>query len=787
MNKISECVIDGVQVPNEDTITGKNVTQVDACEEVMVLDKLSHFISVENKDLQDLRAYLSRPRILATGLLDSSLEPYNLDISANTLVTIFPDLPTRLRGVQGLRGTLRFDLQVNTTPFHQGLALLSWQYQPFTKFNRAKAYYAAPHLPHVRLNLEDTTKVQLDVPFCGRYDFWPVNVTSSDNTLSEIYGTLGLTQMLASSSPAGFPTYKIMCSLHDIELVGVAPEVYTTVTVQAGYNAEKQKPLSTGVALASKGLSFVGKYVPSLASITEPASWFLGATSGALKAFGYSKPTSVEPPHQMIRFGNACEESADTPFVGHVLGLSRDNYLAVDGGIANTNVDEMAISHILSLPSFIFVGTFDVSYGINTGLYSTPISPCCFWFRNVANTPNVGNIPITTISLFSNQGAFYPSNIFALAQNFRDWHGSIKFTVSFAKTKFHGGRILAVYSPSPDQFSPSATRNFTRTSVGGSPVQPFGYSAIWDLRDGSTFEFVVPFVSNVHWRGFWESTGTFNMLVYEPLLCPSTVTQKIDYSIEVSALPDFELAVPHNINYPLLDAPPTGKLIMVQADVGTVDLVSNNLKLDGISQYTIGEVCRSVKTLIETPGPVGNSDTNIVANNFLPLYPWWVTRDDMQLLGPSYSTYFSKCYTWATGSTDYHSALLGSTTSSFTVNYAGPNGNDTGTDYAGISPLLPSNQLVIQPIGQNSVHVRLPAYQTYPKVAIGDTLFNFAQFWGANPSASGVAGNRVKALAFLNIVFSSNCKVVTRINAGDDARLMGYIGPSLAFITSAPA
>jgi hypothetical protein len=322
--------------------------------------------------------------------------------------------------------------------------------------------------------------------------------------------------------------------------------------------------------------------------------------------------------------------------------------------------------------------------------------------------------------------------------------------------------------------------------------QTFGYTMICDLRDGNEFEFDVPYLSPDPWKSMYQTSGTLTMSVYEPLTANNNVPSTIPYMIEVKAGECFEFAIPRPVYFPLVDALDGGTTLTLQSGeeqpIGAGVVVKGNYQLDQLSQYTIGEAVHSIKTLIQIPGPIGNSDTTLTTTSSLPIVPWWISRDDQQKLGPSYATNFAKMYTFATGSTDGHLGVLTSgpdCSAYFRHNSA--NGNDNTTDFPyayGYTSMLSYISRLTE-----SFHFKLPSYQTYMMNAVGDTLLSSASFWGASPAASALTGNKITSIGFLfvEVPTGASVKVTTRVNAGDDARLVDYVGPSYLYIPPSPA
>jgi hypothetical protein len=103
---------------------------------------------------------------------------------------------------------------------------------------------------------------------------------------------------------------------------------------------------------------------------------------------------------------------------------------------------------------------------------------------------------------------------------FRYWRGGIKFRFTFAKTKFHGGRVMVAFVPATYDTATNAVLSnpVPAPETTGGLVQPFQQSAIFDLKDSNTFEFHVPYISARPWLSTFGTVGGVTMLVMDRLV-----------------------------------------------------------------------------------------------------------------------------------------------------------------------------------------------------------------------------------------------------------------------------
>jgi hypothetical protein len=689
-------------------------------------------------DIQDLTSYFTRPRLIYSSNITGGLSAFvRQDVDSVVLFnTFFPNGLDRLAGVYGVRFKLVFTLQLATTPYQQGLLCLNWQYGPCASVStplggltpRGAIQGMQTNVPHVLLDLADTTMGVLKVPYLSVQEFMPLTDGVTD------YGTLFISPILPVAFGAGgtVPTMRLYVHIEDLELYGAIPTESAVITLQGGkvlspvtqeFN-KSSHPFSSALNSAGQAFSFLAKGIPSLASIAGPPAWALGQAARLVRYFGYSKPTITEPTNRMYLQSHVNEINVDVPSAATVVGPFADNTLAASPEFAHNGVDEMSLAYILSQYSQLCIGQIGLSDASGARLYASAVSPSSFWFRSrLTGTPPFCNLSAPKSSKVAGaQKAFVPTNIFYIASCFKQWKGSFRFRVTFAKTKFHSGRVLIMYVPTVTSAQELIYPTDTPTTVIGVPPgtfgpQPFGYSKLFDLRDSSVFEFDVPYISPLPYNSFYSPSGSIVMYVQDPLQAPSTVPNVVPFLVEVKAMPDFEVAVPISPLYPPVVAASdtnvryqSGKLLPVS-------------KPDDAELCT-GEKLLSVKQLIMLPKL---SYAATVAPNTLDtmsLMPWFYgpALDYTTPVAPTfareqfgYGFYFSQAYAFVKGGTDYHFYPGNSAGSGSTITVAQISTTPGITVSAGFPSNVPisSNPRVYQANATVGTHVRLPAYQRY--------------------------------------------------------------------------
>lgn len=766
--------------------------------------KLGTMIPVEN-DLQNLTKYYARPVAIASGSFGLGTSGLEYSYGYSSFLDALNHFPTgtgRLTGVYGIRASIVYTLQVAATPFHQGIVCLNFQYGEngsSVQFLRNAFSATSTNLPHVRLDLSEDTMVQLKVPFLSVSEY--VVVSTSNN--NPRYGVVGLNTLLPIPAIPGLtaPQYQILVHLEDVELFGAYPVSSTDVNFQAGRKLapvteefeQESHPFSSGTMALSRAARFFSKGIPLISSIGGPTSWFLEKTAGVIRSFGYSKPSIVDPIQRMQRNDNINEHNTDVASGALVVGPFANNTLGVTPTFGGTDVDEMSLRYITKQPSQINRFFMDVANPAGTLLYATPVSPSCFWFR-ATTTPSYNVFPLPIAP--AGTSGFIPSNLFFFGQMFKFWRGGIKFKFTFAKAKLHGGRVMVNFVPSNKNDVEANRFNGTAQALrvadfGAAGPNPFGYSAIFNLRDGNSFEFEVPYISPMPYTAFCNAIGTVSLHVVDALQSASVISTNISCMVEVVALDDFEFADPRTVIYP--------------AHVGaTVQFQSGRLlghAPDALSQHTVGESINSVKQLISIPKfvPVPVA-ANTRYNATVP--PWFYQpRPIFTVPAPSSLSAgmcglggnIACCYAFVRGSTDIHVyPNNASEVDTFVAVRQLPGLQGLQSTSAQPGNLPASNNVVVAS-GSGALHARLPAYQhlvRYFACCLNNAI-GAGSSWAFNGTLSPTALSYGAFTwpSFYSLTMVTNSAVTAQItrNAADDAALAMFMGPPPVLLVSANA
>lgn len=499
--------------------------------------------SSDNYD-QNIHTFLSKPVILQSGSLGvlDGVSTFPSMVMPSSMITTFSTINQKLAGYLGIRATMVFRLQVNANPFQQGRYMLTWVPLGGTAVTpQTITHHYNPHiqslvqrstLPRVELDLACDTHVVLKVPFVSTKNFYPLAGQSS----AELFGSLGILTLFPYIALSGVTNltagYTIWGHFEDIELIGA-----TVPQSGAGFSSTDREAKSAGVQPLSNSLSLISKAsgtlskVPFIGDYATGISWLSERLAKTAMIFGWSRPSNMDPTKTVIRSFMKDYCTVDAVDNSQMLSLSSKNQLHVLPGFSGTATDELDFSFIASIPAYD--QTINWSFSDTIGLRKMT--------KEVAPLENVDTFTLAFGGVVANN--YKPIDF--VSRYFTYWRGSIVYTFKFVKTDFHSGRIAICFAPFED--ISTAPRTLTL------PLTAFTHRHIVDIRETNMVTLTVPYVSSTPFRntlaGVGNSTGLIEIYVIDPLTGPSTVSNTVQIIVEISAGPDYEVAVPRQINH----------------------------------------------------------------------------------------------------------------------------------------------------------------------------------------------------------------------------------------------
>jgi hypothetical protein len=741
-------------------------------------------------DMQDIKSYLGRPALISLGSLSATTSSlFNTPASWTTLSSLIPFFEDRLRGVQGLRATLVFTVEHAANPFHQGLLVSCFQYGAGAAYARHSTPWACTNLPHVRLDLSSNTMSVLRVPYLAEYEYWgrATNESTRESGEFNLFQVLP-TPLLANSST---PTFKVFLHLEDIELIGRRPVAdVVTVTPQAG-SLQSRESASVGAAsgileASSTFAKAVGNHMPSLRAFASTASWFLSASSKAAAAFGFSKPVDLGPVLRTIRFPSFFEQSVDSVAPAIVVGGFQSNQVSVHSKSGGSEVDEMSFDTILTRYCQIFRGTFTTAFSHGATIYASAVCPYHMWFRVQGLTSPGGNIALPAFSALGN--AYQPSSIMYFSQFFRYFHGSFRYRVTFAKSKFHTGRILFTFVPgsvAQPNVSSFANAGSAPTPFAGR-LQPSQLSKIFDLKDGNCFEFDVDYIFPTPYATVTSSLGAVSMQIMDPLVNNGESFGTISYLVEVCAKPGFHFAGLKSPAAPAFSQ--FGSPVVLQAGTGVV--------AEDVADLTVGEKFMSAKQLAmaATVRRFDNANATITTTAL----PYWTSNCTWPTASAAIDTatrdspltrsaMVAACYGYCVGSTllTVHSPLSAASAIKVYVEDADFNFAVSGPSSIYRSDSPAHSVSVLSQLGLSGGTYLLPTLS--PTLRFDPAgLTNIYSYGGSLPALFDTPISTTYKLAVRNNDGAAR-NIYVGVAAADDARGLAYLGPPLCLLRTSAA
>lgn len=261
-----------------------------------------------------------------------------------------------------------------------------------------------------------------------------------------------------------------------------------------------------------------------------------GLISRGLDLFNLDRPSDVDS-GQMN-----CLNTISPP--AHMIGMDKSTRLGATATGAYLETDfssapasDHLIKSAITKPMLVQTVTWSTTNGEGYNLLTIPVTPGLCRYETVSGsgiTPYIKEYN-TFLSMFSHFFEF--------------WRGGIEFTLEFAATRFHTGRVMVAFEPNAST-QPLAGVGTTITDFSNNPHMVF------DLQESKTVTFSVPYVSTTPRKrcvpGQWAAAnprdadmlGWLYVLVFSPLATAENVASSIEMNLYVAASDDFRFYGP---------------------------------------------------------------------------------------------------------------------------------------------------------------------------------------------------------------------------------------------------
>lgn len=571
--------------------------------------------------LPTIENYLSKPCIVSSGTLSTNDLPSTFIKYGTTFpMTYNKAFREKLSAVLAIRYTTVVTLQINGTRFQQGLYKLC--FLPTGGMIRG-AYteslnrYLRDHLANrsqisqlhsVDFYIGTDTSVQLEIPFmssfpCATVVHDPSVPIIGDPGVFFIYPYSPLIAVEGSSTAS----YTLWTHYKDIELLGNTAPTVGPITLQGNFERKQRKkknidlleaethqngPISSPLKIVAEASSTLAK-IPLLSGYAGPLAWAASALSRTASAFGWSKPPQLDSSMRVKQMYMNYLPNADQKDDATPMSLISTNHIDVLPGFAGTDVDEMSIDYLKSIPGLLRIDPWTSDTAQGSLLMTIPIAPSAFIYQGQGVV--AGHVNYTPVAF--------------LASMFYEYTGGFKFHFKFVKTEFHSGRIAIVFNPYE---STLCDENYTFTDT------PYLSKTIVDLRLTNEVTVEVPYVSVIPWRpttvgdNKGQVYGSLKIFVIDTLVAPDTVSQNIEILTEVSGADDLRFAVPspNRLVRPLIAAYQMNTEEDEKLDSISSNYIGSNVNIDTDlykEEACVGETITSLRQILKRGG-IMNTD-----------------------------------------------------------------------------------------------------------------------------------------------------------------------------------
>lgn len=686
-----------------------------------------------------------------------------------------------------------FRIQINSTQFHQGQLICSFDPFSLTKVNPTTdvfSYVYATGLPHVRIMASESDAVELKIPFIHPRSFLTTN-SQNYNNLGNFYVTIMNPLNVAEGST---PNVTVTVWMYALDAEVHVPIAYHNPIL------EPALPTLEATSQMSKEKNNI-KMNQNLVKETQPQSRSFGEIGGGifdkgLKIFGNLLTGNVgqalrtgqgliDDFGELLGFDYPVDPINPQKFIMPVenmsvgVGKSRAQRMAINpmslhavpDDIASESLKAMNLKQVIQIPMLINSFEFNSTLAQNTLIHTHPIHP-----QISAQIPNIG-VQRSYLS--------YVSNAFTY------WSGGIKYDIEIVATRFHSGKLLFAYVPN--------VRNIPDYEEASTSLP----NVIVDIQQTSNTTFTVPFTSSTAMKSTLlkvdstpneyvdSATGFLVCYVQNALTFASNVTPKVEINIYQYAAEDFKLYVPRrfalNIPAPALVAlePTTGISIMESTNMGhkTSATLSKDQSLSKArfhfgEDYNLLDIIRrySLQTFYDYQVP----DNENFISFALDVSPSPNSDDPETDYLDSYLNYFARIYSAWSGSLRYKFIFNSNriSNSTFTISH---HPDPVHLDFidqerltVDLYPLIANNgySVVRTNLAQdNALEIEVPYYSKYNMLLTRDidTYYNqptFAEYSNNGNLFTVLCNTLEKASEFADIY----------VSAGEDFRFI-YLRP----------
>lgn len=607
--------------------------------------KLMSSLHPRDEDRHSIEKILSRPVKISTLTFSTAqaagtqLYPGGFDVLDKLRANDgFRLAREKLSGFYGLHMNAHLKITLNAQPFETGFFQI--YFVPFvnTYSQKVSPSYAVSELilpyatgcPNIFCNISLQSSVELKIPYTGPTAF--INMTNPTADFGKFY--------VQSVVPINDATNNASCELSvymyftDVKLFGASPRTWTLqadIPNPPPCEADaKTNPLRKGP------LSQIGSKVMPILDDLGLSAPDANPNPQRFRQDPYASPATVDTTKTPIKLSYMFKHHLDQS----QLGIDRN--------------DEMDIGYFCYKPTYFNQFSWTTSNDAGSLLYQYKVEPNC-----------------SLSTTIDSQQVTAPTRLRFMANVFRYWRGTIRFTFHIIANKFHSGRLRFVFS--------------LGGAVPGNRIMelyPYAFNQIVDLRDATSYVIDCPFFASTPFREVpqeWNSTDItyeiptatnpnfidavpyLQIFVENELRAPENTSNSIQIVCLQSGTPDLEFSTPiAPTSFPVFDYTTTPTNATLQSDmVKRVPMVPGFRpgKPEGLPhRTTTGEKISSVRQLIKRHQLIGSGNLDYSTNLYTDhvLYPFaFIKPDNYTQVSAEILSYFRSVYVFFRGSIRY--------------------------------------------------------------------------------------------------------------------------------------
>lgn len=446
-----------------------------------------------------IEKFLERPvNLQAVSIPLSTYHDFQLKLW--DVLSLNPANRAKLRNFAYFRGDIMVRIAISGSPFHRGKFLIS--YQPYPQRNDTlKAHHlnltalgiAAPDYRPLMLNylsqspgaitidVKENKPVEFRVPFISSKSMHRlfnnqstvISATTSFVDFAEagtlyIWNITPITAATASPTPITMQVYAHFVDVHLGTTTGTHMEIKTEARDERRSGPVER--MSSSLATVSRALSSV----PFLGEIAMASSLIFEGISGIAAWFGWSRPTMISGINYVKNRPFA--SSSQTIGAESIEKTSWDplQELTVDPRVTGMEVDEMSITHLCGIETFLYTFDWDNSDVPMSGiLFNCAVNPC-----------------LSTYYVGTSRIWIQPTPMSFAANNFGYWHGDIVFRFEAVVSAFERGKLAIGFDPNIDQYTLITTTIHDNLQ----------FLKVWDVQETQSVEFCVKWAQPRAWN-----------------------------------------------------------------------------------------------------------------------------------------------------------------------------------------------------------------------------------------------------------------------------------------------